>query len=152
MAQQDRCKPHGFVVSRPESQPLKAGHHDPHQQDFDGQTVICTDVTPDRRWDVIDALTEAYAEVISCQPGYVSGAIHLNDAQTRIATYSQWRDRRVIQAMPAHPEMRDRNRAIHAIKCREPVTRMTSSIPLVAMMSQHMLRLGERPCIAVHSP
>ena len=92
-------------------------------KDFDGQTVICTfDVTPGSAQDVVDALTEAYDRVISRQPGYVSGAIHLNDAQTRIATYSQWRDRRDYQAMLLSPEMRERNRAIHSM-CRhiEPV-------------------------------
>lgn len=90
---------------------------------FDGQTVICTfDVTPGSAHDVLDALTAAYDEVISRQPGYVSGAVHLNDAQTRIATYSQWRDRRDYQAMLRSPEMRDRNRVIHGM-CRhfEPV-------------------------------
>ena len=92
-------------------------------KDFDGQTVICTfDVTPGSAQDVVDALAEAYDQVISRQPGYVSGAIHLNDAQTRIATYSQWRDRRDYQAMLRSPEMRERNRAIHGM-CRhfEPV-------------------------------
>ena len=92
-------------------------------KDFQGQTVICTfDVTPGSAHDVLDALTSAYAEVISRQPGYVSGAIHLNDAQTRVATYSQWRDRRDYQAMLRSPEMRERNRVIHAM-CRhfEPV-------------------------------
>ena len=59
---------------------------------------------------------------LSLPPGYVSGAVHLNDAQTRIATYSQWRDRRDYQAMLRSPEMRERNRAINAM-CRhfEPV-------------------------------
>lgn len=92
-------------------------------KDFDGQTVICTfDVTPGSAQDVLDALTEAYDQVISRQPGYVSGAIHLNDAQTRIATYSQWRDRRDYQAMLRSDEMRERNRHINAM-CRhfEPV-------------------------------
>ncbi len=92
-------------------------------KEFQGQTVICTfDVTPGSAHDVLDALTAAYAEVISRQPGYVSGAIHLNDAQTRVATYSQWRDRRDYQAMLRSPEMRERNRAINAM-CRhfEPV-------------------------------
>ncbi|ABL69410.1 antibiotic biosynthesis monooxygenase family protein [Paracoccus denitrificans] len=92
-------------------------------KDFDGQTVICTfDVTPGSAHDVLDALTTAYDEVISRQPGYVSGAVHLNDAQTRICTYSQWRDRRDYQAMLRSPEMRERNRAINAM-CRhfEPV-------------------------------
>ncbi len=92
-------------------------------KNFGGQTVICTfDVTPGSAQDVVDALTEAYAQVISQQPGYISGAIHLNDAQTRIATYSQWQDRRDYQAMLRTPEMRERNRAIAAL-CRhfEPV-------------------------------
>ena len=92
-------------------------------KDFQGQTVICTfEVTPGSAHDVLDALNDAYDQVIRHQPGYVSAAVHLNDAQTRIATYSQWRDRRDYQAMLRSPEMRDRNRAIHAM-CRhfEPV-------------------------------
>ncbi|WP_312529056.1 antibiotic biosynthesis monooxygenase [Paracoccus sp. (in: a-proteobacteria)] len=92
-------------------------------KDFGGQTVICTfDVTPGTAHDVLEALEDAYAQVISQQPGYVSGAIHLNDAQTRIATYSKWRGRGDYQAMLRAPEMRVRNRAIHAM-CRsfEPV-------------------------------
>lgn len=90
---------------------------------FSGQTVICTfEVTPGTAHDVLDALQDAYRDVISKSPGYVSGAIHLNDAQTRIATYSQWDARGDYQAMLRSPEMRDRNRAIHAM-CRsfEPV-------------------------------
>ena len=91
--------------------------------DFDGQTVITTfEVTPGSAHDVLDLLTDAWDQVIRRQPGFVSGAIHLNDAQTRIATYSQWRDRRDYQAMLRSPEMRERNRAINAM-CRhfEPV-------------------------------
>lgn len=87
------------------------------------QTVICTfDVTPGTAQDVLDALNDAYAVVISAQPGFVSAALHLNDAQTRIATYSQWRGRSDYQAMLRTPEMRERNRVIHAM-CRsfEPV-------------------------------
>ena len=90
---------------------------------FSGQTVICTfDVTPGTAHDVVEALQDAYDEVISQQPGFVSGAIHLNDAQTRIATYSQWQARSDYQAMLRSAEMRIRNRAIHAM-CRsfEPV-------------------------------
>lgn len=97
---------------------------------FDGQTVICTfDVTPGSAHDVLDALTAAYAEVISRQPGYVSGAVHLNDAQTRIATYSQWQARGDYQAMLRTAEMRERNRAINAL-CRsfEPVMYEVQSV------------------------
>ena len=92
-------------------------------KNFQGQTVICTfEVTQGSAHDVRDALNDASDQVIRHQPGYVSAAVHLNDAQTRIATYSQWRDRRDYQAMLRSPEMRDRNRAIHAM-CRhfEPV-------------------------------
>lgn len=88
-----------------------------------GQTVICTfDVTPGTAQDVLDALNDAYDKVISKQNGFISAAVHLNDAQTRIATYSQWHDRGDYQAMLRNPEMRERNRAIHTM-CRsfEPV-------------------------------
>ena len=91
--------------------------------DFTGQTVITTfDVTPGTAHDLLDALTDAWEKVISRQPGFLGGAVHLNDAQTRIATYSQWHDRRDYQAMLRTAEMRERNRAIHAM-CRhfEPV-------------------------------
>ena len=91
--------------------------------DFDGQTVITTfEVTPGSAQDVLEMLTDAWDQVIRHQPGYVSAAVHLNDAQTRIATYSQWRDRRDYQAMLRTPEMRERNRRIHALcKSFEPV-------------------------------
>lgn len=91
--------------------------------DFDGQTVICTfDVTPGSAHDVLDLLIDAWDKVISKQPGFISGAVHLNDAQTRIATYSQWRDRKDYQAMLRTEEMRRRNREIHGMcKSFEPV-------------------------------
>lgn len=91
--------------------------------DFDGQTVICTfEVTPGTAHDVLEMLTDAWDQVISRQPGFVSGAIHLNDAQTRIATYSQWRDRKDYQAMLRTGEMRQRNRNINGMcKSFEPV-------------------------------
>ncbi|MDP5308022.1 antibiotic biosynthesis monooxygenase family protein [Paracoccus spongiarum] len=91
--------------------------------DFDGQTVICTfEVTPGSAHDVLDLLSDAWDQVIRNQPGFIAGAIHLNDAQTRIATYSQWRDRKDYQAMLRSDEMRRRNRDIHAMcKSFEPV-------------------------------
>ena len=91
--------------------------------DFAGQTVICTfDVTPGSAHDVLEMLQAAYDEVISHQPGYIAGAIHLNDAQTRICTYSQWRARGDYQAMLRTEEMRARNRIIQdRAKSFEPV-------------------------------
>lgn len=90
---------------------------------FTGQTVICTfDVTPGSAHDVLDLLSAAYAEVISRAPGYIAGAIHLNDAQTRICTYSQWRGREDYKAMLRMDEMRRRNREIHGlVRSFEPV-------------------------------
>lgn len=98
--------------------------------DFTGQTVITTfDVTPGTAHDLLDALTDAWEKVIRQQPGFLGGAIHLNDAQTRIATYSQWQDRGDYQAMLRTPEMRERNRAINAL-CRsfEPVMYEVQSV------------------------
>ena len=91
--------------------------------DFDGQTVITTfEVTPGSAQDVLEMLSAAWDEVIRHQPGCLWGAVHLNDAQTRIATYSQWETRGDYQAMLRTQEMRERNRVIHGL-CRsfEPV-------------------------------
>ena len=91
--------------------------------DFDGQTVVSTfEMTPGTCSDVLDALTDAYDKVIRHQPGFLGGAIHVNDAQTRIASYSRWERRQDFQAMLRTPEMRERNRAIAALCARfEPV-------------------------------
>ena len=100
------------------------------RQDFTGQTVITTfDVTPGTAHDLLDALTDAWDQVISKQPGFQGGAVHLNDAQTRIATYSQWQARGDYQAMLRTPEMRARNREINAL-CRsfEPVMYEVQSV------------------------
>ena len=90
---------------------------------FSGQTVICTfEVTPGSAHDVLELLEAAYAEVISRAPGYIAGAIHLNDAQTRICTYSQWQSREDYKAMLRTPEMRTRNREINGlVRSFEPV-------------------------------
>lgn len=91
--------------------------------DFNGQTVISTfEMTPGTCTDVLEALTAAYEQVIRHQPGFLGGAIHVNDAQTRICTYSRWEKRQDFQAMLRTPEMRDRNRVIAAMCARfEPV-------------------------------
>lgn len=89
----------------------------------DRQTVLTTfDVTPGTCQDLLEALTDAYDSFISKQPGFIAAAIHVNDAQARVANYSQWQRREDFQAMLRTPEMRERNRAINAL-CRsfEPV-------------------------------
>lgn len=87
------------------------------------QTVITTfDVTPGTCQDLLDLLTGAYEDFISKQPGFVAVGLHVNDAQTRIASYSQWRQREDFQAMLRTDEMRVRNRQISELcKSFEPV-------------------------------
>jgi len=87
------------------------------------QTVITTfEMTPGTCQDLMEALTEAYEQFISKQPGFIGAGLHVNDAQTRIANYSQWQRREDFQAMLRSDEMRARNRVIHGL-CRsfEPV-------------------------------
>lgn len=87
------------------------------------QTVITTfEMTPGTCQDLLDALTDAYDQFISKQPGFIAAGLHVNDAQTRIANYSQWRRREDFQAMLRSEEMRERNRRINQL-CRsfEPV-------------------------------
>jgi len=96
----------------------------PHiSQDFRGQTVITTfETSPATAQDLMDRLRAAYDEVISHQPGFVSAALHMNDAMTRICNYSQWQRREDYQAMLRTPEMLERNRVIGTLcKSFEPV-------------------------------
>lgn len=87
------------------------------------QTVITTfEVHPGTCQDLLDALTEAYDVFISHQPGFIAAGLHVNDAQTRIANYSQWTRREDFQAMLRTDEMRARNRVIGGLcKGFEPV-------------------------------
>lgn len=87
------------------------------------QTVITTfEMTPGTCQDLLDALADAYEAFISKQPGFLAAALHVNDAQTRIANYSQWRQREDFLAMLRSDEMRRRNREISALcKNFEPV-------------------------------
>ena len=91
--------------------------------EFHGQTVITTfEMTPGTCHDLLDELTEAYEVFIRHQAGFLGAGLHVNDAQTRIANYSKWRDRKDFQAMLRTPEMRERNRRIAALCSRfEPV-------------------------------
>ena len=92
-------------------------------RDFTGQTVITTfEMTPGTAQDLMDELKEAYASFIRHQPGFIGAGLHMNDAQTRIANYSQWKQREDFLAMLRTPEMRERNRRLAALCSRfEPV-------------------------------
>ena len=87
------------------------------------QTVITTfEVTPGTCQDLMDMLVDAYDNFISKQSGFVGAGLHVNDAQTRIANYSQWNKREDFQAMLRTAEMRERNRRINELcKNFEPV-------------------------------
>ena len=87
------------------------------------QTVITTfEMTPGTCQDLLDELTDAYDAFISKQPGFIAAGLHVNDAQTRIANYSQWARREDFQAMLRSDEMRRRNRRIAELCTRfEPV-------------------------------
>lgn len=87
------------------------------------QTVLTTFETgPGSCQDLLDELTDAYQAFIRHQPGFIAAALHVNDALTRIANYSQWEKREDFMAMLRSTEMRERNRRINAM-CRsfEPV-------------------------------
>lgn len=87
------------------------------------QTVLTTfEVTPGTCEDLLDLLRDAYRDFISKQSGFIAAGLHVNDAQTRIANYSQWRSREDFQAMLRSDEMRARNRKINDLcKSFEPV-------------------------------
>ena len=87
------------------------------------QTVLTTfETSPGNCQDLLEELREAYAGFISKQEGFVAAGLHVNDAQTRIANYSQWRRREDFLAMLRSDEMRAVNKRLNAL-CRsfEPV-------------------------------
>ncbi|MFW5655755.1 MAG: antibiotic biosynthesis monooxygenase family protein [Roseicyclus sp.] len=87
------------------------------------QTVLTTfETCPGDCADLIEELSDAHAAFISRQPGFIAAALHVNDAQTRVASYSQWQSRDHFKEMLKSAEMRGRNKRIHAL-CRsfEPV-------------------------------
>jgi heme-degrading monooxygenase HmoA len=89
----------------------------------DCQTVLTTfETSPGTCQDLIEALQAAYGAFISKQPGFIAAALHVNDAQTRIANYSQWNRREDFLAMLRSEEMRAHNKRFNEL-CRsfEPV-------------------------------
>ncbi|ANT59895.1 MULTISPECIES: antibiotic biosynthesis monooxygenase [Roseobacteraceae] len=94
------------------------------------QTVITTfETSPGTCQDLLEALEEAYAGFISKQAGFIGAGLHVNDAQTRIANYSQWERREDFQAMLRSDEMRAWNRRFNDL-CRsfEPVMYEVSAV------------------------
>lgn len=87
------------------------------------QTVITTyEVTPGTYLDLLDLLQSAFDNFISKQSGFIAGAIHTNDAQTRIANYTQWETREQFLNVLRAPQMRELNRQFSELsRSFEPV-------------------------------
>ncbi len=79
----------------------------PHiSKDSGVQTIISTfEVAPADCQALIDLLTRACDDFVSKQPGFITVAIHVNDARTRIANYMQWESREHFQALQRSEEM-----------------------------------------------
>lgn len=92
-------------------------------RDANLQTVITTfEVSPATCQELLEELRDSYETFVQHQHGFVGAAVHVNDAQTRIAIYSQWQRRQDFQAMLRAAEMRVRMQRMNGL-CRtfEPV-------------------------------
>ncbi len=87
------------------------------------QTVMLTYEVPLGVFDELhDILTDAYDDFLSEQPGFISAAIHANEAKTRVASYSQWETRDDFLAVLRSEHMKAVNRKLGEIsKGFEPV-------------------------------
>jgi quinol monooxygenase YgiN len=92
-------------------------------QDAALQTVITTfDVSPASCDGLLEVLKEACDGFVRHQPGFIGAAMHVNDARTRIANYTQWKSRDDFQAMVRSDEMQAFNARFGALcKSFEPV-------------------------------
>ncbi|MCP5074549.1 MAG: antibiotic biosynthesis monooxygenase [Rhodobacteraceae bacterium] len=90
---------------------------------MDIQTVITTyEVTPGTFADLLEELQDAFQGFIRYQPGFLAGAIHGNDAQTRIANYTQWENRDLFLAVLRTDKMRRYHKKFSQLsKSFEPV-------------------------------
>lgn len=88
-----------------------------------GQTVLTTfECAPAACDALVAAVRDAYDRVIARQPGFLGATLHVNDARTRVASYSTWERREDFQAMLRTDEMQLRNRAISELaRTFEPV-------------------------------
>ncbi|MFV2035696.1 MAG: antibiotic biosynthesis monooxygenase [Halocynthiibacter sp.] len=71
------------------------------------QTVLSTfEVNPVHCQDLVDHITELYTGVLKDQPGFISSSVHVNDARTRVANYTQWESRGAFQDMLRREDIR----------------------------------------------
>ncbi|MCI2394853.1 antibiotic biosynthesis monooxygenase family protein [Aliiroseovarius sediminis] len=87
------------------------------------QTVMLTYEVPLGAYDELHGiLTAAYEDFLSKQKGFIGAAIHSNEAQTRVASYSQWASRDDFLAVLRSEHMQKVNRQLGDIsKAFEPV-------------------------------
>ncbi|WP_300519339.1 antibiotic biosynthesis monooxygenase family protein [Aliiroseovarius sp.] len=86
------------------------------KKDADLQTVITTyEVTPGTCADLCEEIRVACNEFISKQDGFIGAALHVNDAQTRIASYTQWRTRDDFMRVLRSEEMRVYHRKFNTL-------------------------------------
>lgn len=63
-------------------------------ENSDCQTVILTYEVAFGTFDeLVTTLSDIYDEFLTKQPGFIGGAIHVNDAKSRVSSYSQWANR-----------------------------------------------------------
>ena len=71
---------------------------------------------------MLEELRTACSDYISKQPGFIGAAMHVNDAQTRIANYTQWKSREDFLRMLRSETMRAYSRTFNDLcKTFEPV-------------------------------
>lgn len=71
------------------------------------QTVISTfDVNPVNCQDLIDHISYICNRILRFQPGFISSSLHVNDARTRVANYTQWKTREAFQDMLRREDIR----------------------------------------------
>jgi len=71
------------------------------------QTVLSTfEVNPVNCQDLIDHISDLCARILRFQPGFISSSLHVNDARTRVANYTQWETREAFQDMLRREDIR----------------------------------------------
>jgi quinol monooxygenase YgiN len=87
------------------------------------QTVLSTfEVNPVHCQDLIDHITDLYTGVLKNQPGFISASLHVNDARTRVANYTQWESREAFQDMLRREDIRPQIKKTAALADKfEPV-------------------------------
>ncbi|MCB1461342.1 MAG: antibiotic biosynthesis monooxygenase [Nitratireductor sp.] len=92
-------------------------------QDHDVQTVMVTyDVSFGTYEELMGILSSTYKDHLAKQDGFIGAAIHVNEAKTRVASYSQWDTREHFLSVLRSEHMQAVNRKLADLsKGFEPV-------------------------------